>query len=128
MGGAARQKLAIHAVVLIPAPSSPSGAKAPGKVSTCAMSIRPRRQARCQDGQGPRAKDRRLNVKQCRRDHVAKEHDGIDHGDKRIDLAQANVGQRRQDGEGDEQQADEHETEPDFLPVRRCIEQPQVIL
>ena len=38
MGNAARRKNAIHAVVLTPAPSSPFGAKAPGKVSACGTS------------------------------------------------------------------------------------------
>ncbi len=85
-------------------------------------------EARGQDGQGSRPKDGRLNVEQGRGDHVAEKHDGVDHRDERIDLAQANFGQRRQNEEGGEQQADEHETEPDFLPVRRCIEQPQMVL
>ena len=48
-------------------------------------------ESRGQDGQGSRPKDGRLNVKQGRGDHVAEKHDGVDHGNERIDLAQANV-------------------------------------
>ena len=71
-------------------------------------------EARGQDGQGSRPKDGGLGVEQGGGDQVADEHDGVDHRDERIDLAQANVAHRQDEEEGDEQQADDGETEPDL--------------
>ena len=87
MGSAARQKLPIHAVVLISGAEQPVRGKGAGKGEHVRDEHqRVKDEARGQDGQGARPKDRRLSVKQGGGDQIAEKHDGVDHGDERVDL------------------------------------------
>ena len=80
------------------------------------------------NGQGSRPKDSGLGVKEGGRDQLAEKHDGVDHRYERIDFPPSNVTHRQYEEGRDEQQGDYGETEPDLPPVRRRIEQPQVVL
>ena len=102
IGNAARRKMEIHAVVLTPAPSKPSGAKAPGNVSACGIENQcGENVARGQDGQRSRSKDGGLGVEQGGGDQIADKHDGVDHRNERIDSPNANVADRQDQEEGE---------------------------
>jgi hypothetical protein len=82
----------------------------------------------CQYSQRSRPKDSGLSKKQSCNDQLGDEHDRVDHWDERNDFAPLSFSQTQCHDSSGEQQAYHCKTEPDLLPVRWCIEQPQLVL